>query len=263
MSVTINKTIRVTGEAPFVETFATDNSLVFVTNVEQTPGIGYSDYNFDVVYPDASYIASTTITMNVTSNCGNSSSYTVSVTSPCGSYALSSIVKDTSVPYRFSVTASNTSCADINYEWEYNKALFNGVVSNRGLKSTLNLSLREDLPITSFNTGYKVKVTATDCNGCSDSSEASYSFCKASFDTIAKNIVPTNTTEFKNVYDNLNVNGYYVSKADGTLEVVTQPPTDGTQKVMLVAVEYTEFNTNDVCFDYDPSDIKFEILTKE
>lgn len=264
MSVTINKTLRVTGEAPFVETFATDNSLVYVTNVKQTAGVGYSDYNFDIVYPDSTYIAGTTITMSVTSACGNSSSYTVPVTSPCGSYALSSVVKDAAAPYRFSVTTSNTSCADIAYEWEYNKALFNGVVSNRGLKSTLNLSLREDLPITSFNTGYKIKVTATDCNGCSDTSEASYSFCKASFDTIAKNIVPTDTTEFKNIYDNLNVNGYYISKADGTLGVVTQPTTTADQnKVMLVAIEFTEFTTNDACFGYDPADIKFDILTKE
>jgi len=262
MSVTINKTIRVTGEAPFVETFATSNSLVYVTNVVQTAGVGYSDYNFDVVYPDSSYVQPTTITMNVTSACGNSNSYGFSESSPCGSYAVSSIIKDTSVPYRFSVTTSNTSCSDITYEWEYNKALFNGVVSNRGLKSTLNLSLREDLPITSFNTGYKVKVTGTDCSGCSDVSEASYSFCKASFNTINKNIVPTDTTEFKTIYDNLNVNGYYVSKADGTLGVVTQPIAD-QNKIMLIAIEATEFTTNDSCFSYDPKNIKFDIITKE
>ena len=82
MSVTINKTIRVTGEAPFVETFATDNSLVYVTDVKQTPGVGYSDYSLDIVYPDSTYIAGTSITMNVTSACGNSSSYSVPVTSP-------------------------------------------------------------------------------------------------------------------------------------------------------------------------------------
>ena len=183
MSVTINKTIRVTGEAPFVETFATSNSLVYVTNIEQTSGNGYSDYTFDIVYPDSSYL-STTITMNVTSNCGNTNNYTVPVTNPCSSYVLSSIVKDTSATYRFSVTASGTTCSDVTVEWEYNKAIFAGSVSTRGLKSTLNLVLRDDVPVTSFSTGYKIKVTATDCNGCSDTSEATYSFNKAAFKNI-------------------------------------------------------------------------------
>lgn len=266
MSVTINKTIRVTGEAPFVETFATDNSLVYVTDVKQTPGVGYSDYSFDIVYPDSTYIAGTSITMNVTSACGNSSSYSVPVTSPCSSYALSSIVRDTSATYRFSVTISNTSCSDVSVEWEYNKALFEGVITTRGLKSTLNLILRDDIPLNSFDTGYRIKATASDCNGCVDSSEATYSFCKASFDNITHNLVANDTTEYEFIYSIVTnkPNGYYISKPDGTLAVVSQPTADAEQnKVMAIGIEFREFKTNDTCFDYDPKNFKFDILTTQ
>lgn len=266
MSVTINKKIRVTGEAPFTETFVVSSVNAYVTNVEQTPGVGYSDYEFDIVYRDSASIATTTITMTVVSNCGNSATYTVSTTSPCGSYALSSIVKDTSATYRFSVIASNTSCSDVSVEWEYNKALFEGVVTTRGLKSTLNLSLREDIPINSFDTGYKIKATATDCNGCEDTSEASYTFCKASFKNITQNIVTSDTSEYQTLYSIVSSkpNGYYISKPDGTLAVVNQPSADAEQnKIMLVGIEFTEFETADVCFNYDPKDFKFSVLTTQ
>jgi hypothetical protein len=266
MSVTINKKIRVTGEAPFVETFAVSSANAYVTNVKQTPGVGYSDYEFDIVYRDSASIATTTISMNVTSNCGNAASYTIPTSSPCGSYALSSIVKDASATYRYSVTVSNTSCTDVTVEWEYNKALFEGVVTTRGLKSTLNLSLREDIPINSFDTGYKIKVTATDCNGCEDTSEASYTFCKASFKNITHNIVTSDTSEYQTLYSIVSnkPNGYYISKPDGTLAVVNQPSADAEQnKIMLVGIEFTEFETADICFNYDSKDFKFSVLTTQ
>jgi len=266
MSVTINKKIRVTGEAPFVETFAVSTANAYVTNVEQTPGVGYSDYAFDIVYRDSASIATTTVTMNIVSNCGNSATYTIPTSSPCGSYALSSIIKDTSATYRFSVTASNTSCSDITVDWEYNKALFQGIVTTRGLKSTLNLTLRDDLPLNSFDTGYRITATATDCNGCIDTSEATYSFCKASFDNITHNLNTNSTTEYEYIYSIVSnkPNGYYISKPDGTLAVVSQPTADADQnKVMLIGIEFREFKTNDSCFQYDPKNFTFDILTNE
>lgn len=264
MAITINKKIRVTGEAPFVETFSVSSSLVYINNVVQTQYTGYSDYSFDIVYPDQSFISTTGITMTVTSNCGNTATYSVTATSPCSTYALGNIIKDAADPYRFSVLASNTSCTDVNFEWTYNKAIFEGTVTNRGLKSTLNLKLRTGIAVDLFNTTYNLSVKGTDCKGCVDDSSATFSFCKAGFDNVVKTVVPRNTTDLTIIYQQLSINGYYLSKPNGQLELATQLSTDPNQnKVISFGINFTEFKSNLSCFLFDGKNIKFDILTTQ
>jgi hypothetical protein len=264
MAITINKNIRVTGEAPFVETFTISSPLVYVDNVVQTQFPEYSDYSFDIVYPDQSYIGTTSIIMNVTSNCGNAANYSINVISPCGLYSLGNIVKDAADPYRFSVLAANTTCNNAIFEWTYNKAIFEGKVTSRGLKSTLNLKLRAGIAVDLFNVTYSLSVKASDCKGCVDTSTASFSFCKASFDNVVKTVIPRDTTDLTFIYQQLGINGYYLSKPDGKLELATQLSTDPNQnKVISFGVNFNEFRSNLSCFLFDGKNVKFDILTTQ
>lgn len=264
MAITINKQIRVTGEAPFVETFNISSSLVYVENVKQTQYSDYSDYSFDIVYPDQTFIGTTSVIMNVTSNCGNTATYSITAISPCGSYVLGTITKDTADPYRFSVIASNTNCDDVVFEWTYNKAIFEGSVTNRGKKSTLNLKLRKDIAVDLFNTTYTLSVKGTDCKGCVDDSSATFSFCKASFDNVIKTVVPRNTTDLTLIYQLLGISGYYLSKPNGQLELASQLSTDEQQnKVISFGVNFNELKSNLSCFLFDGKNTIFNILTTQ
>lgn len=187
MSVRINKNIRVTGEAPFQETFSISNSLVVIQNLKQTVYDGYSDYTFDIVYPQSSLVSTTSITLSVTSACGNSSTYSVVATSPCTAFTLGNVVPDTNEAYRFSALASYSSgspCQDATFEWSYPTSIFEGTFTTRGLKSTLNLKLKnQDVFGDLQSSTYKIGVSVIDCNGCNDSSEATFSFCNQDFKT--------------------------------------------------------------------------------
>lgn len=270
MSVRITKNIRVTGQAPFQETFAISNALVVVQNVKQTPYTGYSDYTFDIVYPSSALVATTSIVLNVTSGCGNASSYNISVASPCSSFSLGNVIRDANEPYRFSALAAYSSgspCQDATFQWTYPTSLFEGTFTTRGLKSTLNLKLKNQDVFGDLQSAlYKIGASVTDCNGCTDSSEATFSFCKSGFQNITKNLVVNDTSTYEYLYSIVSSkpNGYYISKDDGTLAIVPQPSTiSNNNEVMVIGIEFREFKPLESCFTFDPEQIKFNILTTQ
>lgn len=107
----------------------------------------------------------TIVTLNVTDNLGNGTSYNVNLSNPCTGFG-GAVTQQTvgDYPYSFVAAISGGNGTYI-YQWSYDESLFNEVTSPGS--NILSLELKNNVPLPSSTTVY---LTVTDANGC----EASY-----------------------------------------------------------------------------------------
>lgn len=180
--ITVNKIINVTGEGPFTYQWTTDDNCV---TFSQATGTTTGQIQTTVYFEDETCIGTATVTLTVTSACGNSLPQEITFTDPCDNFTLNSITY--TEPFKFSVTAARPGCSFTSFSWTYDNAVWTQVSKiDNTFQSVLTLTPKTTtLPSTTI-----VSVKATDCEGCEKTAVYTYTFCTPVAQNIVVNMYP-------------------------------------------------------------------------
>lgn len=187
--ITIPKKIEVTtGQAPFVYQWTSSNAcLTFSKPTGTTSKLIETDFIL------ATAACNATVTLTVTSACGNTQTFNVAYTNPCNAVTLNPIVEKDLL---FSVTSSSPGCSTGTFTWSYDTTIFE-VVSNTSTIFSSGLQLK--LKATTINkTNTSISVTYKDCNGCEVTAVYSYQFIIPVVQPITVNLYPVTTNGVTN-----------------------------------------------------------------
>lgn len=192
--IQVTKIIQATGNAPF--TFAFTSSVAGVTFSTATGTSADGVIQTVISYPNETALTTAVITLAVTNNCGLSSSTTVNVTNPCATLTLQQpVVQMQGQDYVFSVLGSSTNgstqiCNALSFNWIFDTQVWQRVsVVSQGFQSVLRLRPLTRTPPTQTT----ITITATDCNGCSETINYNYGFCRPTGPDFTVNLYGTTT----------------------------------------------------------------------
>ncbi len=195
--IQVTKIIQVTGTGPFTYAFSSS-----IAGVSFAPATGTSpDGIIQTVISYANETVATTavITLNVTNGCGVSTPYTVSVSNPCSTLTLQQpTVQMQGSDYVFTVLGSSTNgstqiCNALTFNWIFDTQVWNRVsVLSQGFQSVLRLTPLTRTPPTQTT----LTVTATDCNGCTETINYNYGFCRPTSPDFTVNLYGNTTSGF-------------------------------------------------------------------
>jgi hypothetical protein len=160
--INISQTFSFQGQGPFTYLFTSNNASVGFSSVSGTTTSTTLQVTFS--FPTEAILLSSTVTLNVTSACGNSNQHTVIIPNPCDTFSVSPIsftVDGTELI--FIATANNQGCSDLNYVWSYD-------MSNYQIVTQLDGSTQSSLRLRKLNTTTTSSIVSlvvtNPCNGC-------------------------------------------------------------------------------------------------
>ncbi len=203
--INVTKIIQLTGAAPYTYSFSSS-----VSGVTFTPRTGTSTTGIVqtvIGYPTEAVLTSAVITLAVTNGCGVPSSDTLSITNPCTTLTLQTpTVQMQGNEYVFSVLGSSANgatqvCSSLSFNWIYDTQVWSRVnVVSQGFQSVLRLTPLTRTPPTQTS----ITVTATDCNGCSETITYNHGFCRPTAPDFTVNMYGNSTSGYVSGITNLN-----------------------------------------------------------
>lgn len=173
ITIPISITVDSGGTAPYNFTFLSNDSNVTFDNASVTAIFTSGKYraSTNVLYPDQSYISTTTISATVTD--GNGCEQTISpivINNPCN--LQSTIVNNGEFVF---VAATSGGSGSYTYEWIYDDELFepNQDIDLTDKSLSLKLKTGVSIPVST-----PINVYITDSNGCTLYKTFTYTFCK-------------------------------------------------------------------------------------
>lgn len=166
--IEVVKRIQITnGTAPFTYQWTSSSScLTFDKPIGSTDGV----IETKLTFTDTKCVP--TITLKVIASCGSEQTFDISNTLPCKDMIVSNISENKRV---FSVTASNTKCAEHSFKWDYDTSIWEETTSQSYPYGSSIALVKNSNVLTKANTAVKVTVTDS-CYGCSVVKSFTYSF---------------------------------------------------------------------------------------
>lgn len=183
--ITINKIIQVTGQLPISYSWSSDiPGVSFSTGTTSTDGL----IQTVVTFASETVLTNATITLTVTSACGNSLAQEITFTNVCSSLTLTDpTVTRQGSDYVFTVLGSTAAenCAALNFNWIYDTQVWDRIsINNSSFTSSIRLRLRPNVnPASSV-----ITIQASDCTGCEETVEYTYSFCRPVSPAVVTNL---------------------------------------------------------------------------
>jgi hypothetical protein len=128
----------------------------------------------DITFDTEACLTASTITLTVTDSLGCTESTILNVPNPCDSLSLAAITF--TAPYTFTTTATSDDCNAVSFSWEYDNLIFNQVdETSSNFNSSLTLTPSGN--VSTYPASTIIRVTSTDCRGCTDTQTYTFSFC--------------------------------------------------------------------------------------